>query len=164
MSTRSEKVRIFTEESMGKTLPSAPRVMSRQEVEFIVRMNCEELMELISTVIPSTEDPKDVLTGIVKQSRLPALVDYSSKPPLEIMADQVDAFADIDYYNCNAAAKVGFNVDKIFDIVHQANMNKKFDDGTFHKDSTGKVIKPPGWTEPSVVREVEKWEQNGTWS
>lgn len=164
MTTRSEKVRIFTEESLNIELPSQPRVMTRQEVAFIVRMNCEELMELISTVIGVNEDPKLFLSTMVEAGRLPPKVDYSQKTPQEVMADQVDAFADIDYYNCNAAAKVGFNVDKIFDLVHQANMNKKFEDGTFHKDTAGKVIKPPGWIEPHIASEVEKWTQNGTWS
>jgi predicted HAD superfamily Cof-like phosphohydrolase len=161
--TRSENVKIFTEESKGEKLPSHPRKMTRDEVLFLVKMVSEELQELLLTVTHEDEDVKNLLVNIVTDSNSPTYNNLG-KSDLELMAEQVDAFVDIDYYNCNAAAKVGFNVDDVFDLVHQANMNKKFEDGTFHKNSEGKVIKPPGWVEPDVKVVISKWIENGTWT
>jgi len=163
MTTRSENVKIFTEQSKGVELPNHPRKMTRDEVLFLVKMVSEELQELLVTVTNKDEDVNILLRNIVSNSN-PPNYNNEGKDDLELMAEQVDAFVDIDYYNCNAAAKVGFNVDDVFDLVHQANMSKKFEDGIFHKNSEGKVIKPPGWTEPDVKVVVSKWIENGTWT
>ncbi len=161
MTTRSEKVKIFTQESMDPSkggLPTHPRKMTREEVKFVVKMNCEELLELLYTV---DNNPKNLLKEIIEDANVPT----KSQPisDIDIMAEQVDAFVDIDYYNCNAACKVGFNPDAIFDIVHQANMNKKFKDGTFHRNELGKVIKPQDWKEPNINKVVKSWIKNGSW-
>ena len=160
--TRSENVKIFTEESKGVELPNHPRKMTRDEVLFLVKMVSEELQELLLTVTNEGENVKELLSDIVCKSNSPTYNNLG-KSDLELMAEQVDAFVDIDYYNCNAAAKVGFNVDDVFDLVHQANMSKKFEDGTFHKNQEGKVIKPPNWTEPDVKAVVSRWMGQGTW-
>lgn len=162
MSTRSTQVKLFTEQSMNIELPKVPRKMTREEILFIVKMNVEELQELLCTIKNPNENVKELLINIVNMSNMPT-ISMDNKSDIEIMAEQVDAFVDIDYYNCNASAKVGYNVDDIFDVVHQANMNKKFQDGTFHKNSEGKIIKPPNWKEPNVVNVVKLWHDNGTW-
>ena len=136
--------------------------MTRDEVFFIVRMNCEELQELLLTVLTPEENVKEILKDIVDRSIAPINYDYQ-KSETELIAEQVDAFCDIDYYNENAAAKVGQNVDAIFDLVHQANMMKRFEDGTFHRNESGKVIKPTTWKEPDVIKEVERWQKEGSW-
>lgn len=161
--TRSENVKIFTEESKGDKLPNHPRKMTRDEVLFITKMVSEELQELLVTITNENENVKELLIDIVSNSNSPTYNNLG-KNDLELMAEQVDAFVDIDYYNCNAAAKVGFNVDDVFNLVHEANMSKKFEDGTFHKNSEGKVIKPSGWVEPDVKVVVSKWLENGTWT
>jgi predicted HAD superfamily Cof-like phosphohydrolase len=158
MLTRSQKVKIFTEESLNIILPDKPRKMTPDEVSFIVKMNCEELMELLATVYAN---PKYELLTIINKARLPQEKNLTTNN--EIIAEQVDAFADIDYYNCNAACKVGMNVDGVFNVVHEANMRKKFEDGTFHRNEEGKVIKPENWKEGNIVEIVDNWEKFGTW-
>jgi predicted HAD superfamily Cof-like phosphohydrolase len=162
MSTRSEKVKIFTEQSLGVPLPTQPRKMTRDEVLFLVKMNCEELQELLATITFEGEDTRELLATIVHRSNRPNVKPMTTDD--EIISEQVDAFVDIDYYNCNAAAKAGFNVDDIFNVVHEANMSKKFEDGTFHRNEIGKVIKPPGWVEPELLPIIAKWNSNGTWA
>lgn len=161
--TRSENVKIFTEESKGEALPNHPRKMTRAEVLFSVKMVVEELQELLVTINNEGENVKELLIDIVAKSNSPTFYN-KGKSDLELIAEQVDAFVDIDYYNCNAAAKAGFNVDDVFNLVHQANMSKKFDDGTFHKNEEGKVIKPQGWVEPDVKAVVSNWIETGTWT
>ena len=163
MSTRSERVKIFTEQSRGLVLPTHPRKMTRSEVEFLVKMNCGELMELLVTVLANEEDARLVLKTLVDKAEYPSFK-AQGQDDVTIMAEQADALVDIDYYNLNGAAKVGFNEDEVFDVVHQANMDKRSKvDGQFHLNSEGKVIKPEGWREPDVKAVVSRWASEGTW-
>lgn len=162
MNTRSKNVKEFTEQSLGVDLPNHPRPMTRDEVLFLVKMNCEELQELLLTITNKDEDVKQLLVDIVNRSNMPTY-NNEGKSESDIIAEQVDAFVDIDYYNCNAAAKVGFNVDDVHNVVHEANMAKRSDNGKFLKNNEGKIIKPANWKEPDVKAVVSKWQTNGTW-
>jgi predicted HAD superfamily Cof-like phosphohydrolase len=137
--------------------------MTRTEVEFLVKMMCGELMELLVTVTDDKEDARQVLKGLVDVAEYPTFK-AQGQDDVSIMAEQVDALVDVNYYGLNAAAKVGFNVDQVFDVVHQANMDKRSkEDGMFHRNSEGKVIKPVGWKEPDVKAVVSRWAEHGTW-
>lgn len=163
MTTRSERVKQFTEQSRGQALPTHPRKMTRSDVEFLVKMNCGELMELLVTVMGNNEDARQVLKALVDTAEYPQFK-ADGQDDLSIMAEQADALIDIDYYNMNGAAKVGFNEDEVFDAVHQANMDKRSKvDGLFHRNSEGKVIKPEGWREPDIKAVVSRWLSEGTW-
>lgn len=161
MTTRSRLVKEFTEQSLQIELPKHPRPLTLEEVEFVVKMNCEELQELLQTVLPENANTKDMLMEIVKKSKRPVKKNFVDE--IDIIAEQVDAFVDIDYYNNNAACKAGMNPDDIFQEVHSANMNKRFPDGIFHKNSEGKVIKPPGWQEANLRDVVTRWKEIHTW-
>ncbi len=157
----TQKVKQFTEESMGTSVPRYPQPMTREQVVFLVRMQCEEMMELLCTIREEGEDEKELLRQIVEKSNKPM---YNKKSDtIDIMCEQVDYVVDSYYYGLNACCKQGFNVDEIFDIVHEANMSKKFEDGKFRRNELGKVIKPEGWKEPNVRGCVEKWIKNGSW-
>jgi predicted HAD superfamily Cof-like phosphohydrolase len=160
--TRSLAVKEFTEQSLNKTLPNTPRTMTLEEVKFLIKMNCEELQELLQTVLPENADTKEALLEIVQSSKKPLKKTF--KDDVDIIAEQIDAFVDIDYYNNNAACKVGANPDDLFNEVHKANMGKRFPDGTFHKNSEGKIIKPENWKEPDLRSVVQRWKTSGTWN
>ena len=64
--------------------------------------------------------------------------------------------ADLVYVATGAALSWGVNPDVALKAVHEANMAKRFPDGTFHRDETGKVLKPPGWVEPSMAPALTK--------
>jgi len=85
---------------------------------------------------------------------------YKPLPPpvdeVDMITQQADALVDINYYNYNCATKHNMDIDAVFKIVHQANMNKRFPDGTFHRDPSGKVIKPIDWREPDCRGEIER--------
>lgn len=153
--TRYERVKEFTEKSLGHQLPSKPRKMTRDEVFFVTRMILEEVKELLLTVAEKDEDTSEMLMDIMIRARDPKPKEFNDDD--DIITEQVDAFVDIDYYGNNACAKVGMDVDQVFDLVHGANMNKLFPDGTFHKDEHGKIIKPPNWTEADVKSLVQSW-------
>jgi len=114
-------------------------------------------MELLATVRNEEDSVLDIrsqLISCVGQARLPQLRVFWNDA--DVMGEQVDALVDIDYFSGNAASKVGWDMDEVFDVVHEANMAKRHPDGTFHKVN-GKVDKPPGWTPPDVQRVVQKW-------
>lgn len=159
----TDKVKQFTEESMGVSVPRYPKVMDREQVIFLTRMCCEEIMEFLCTIKEEGEDVKTLLQSIVDKSNLPT---KNQKPDndIDVIAEQVDFGVDIYYYMLNSFCKHGMNADKIFDLVHDANMNKRFSDGTFHRNEIGKVIKPPDWKEADIKNEIERWVKDGTWA
>jgi predicted HAD superfamily Cof-like phosphohydrolase len=133
--------------------------MTEQEVKFLVKMICEEAMELLATVCMPEDDILLELHNISHQSKLPLKRLFNND--IELMAEQVDAMIDIDYFCGNAAAKVGLDPDQVFDLVHEANMRKVFPDGEFHAEN-GKIMKPPGWKAPDVESLVGHWTLYGT--
>ncbi len=58
---------------------------------------------------------------------------------------QADALTDVLYYLLGAFVELGVDPDPLFEIVHNANMEKLQNRKT---DSEGKVLKPKGWTHP----------------
>lgn len=72
-------------------------------------------------------------------------------------AEQADALVDMIYYVIDTAVKNGYNLDPVFDIVHQANMNKVIN-GKVTRRADGKILKPLGWTSPDrlIAKEIEK--------
>lgn len=153
MSSDAEKVAQFTYES-GSPVPSLPTDLNVDQVRFLIRMCSSELVELAQTVCPSWEDAVEM----VKTAADTDLKKDYKKPSsnIEIIAHQADAAVDCWYYMLNTFAKHGINLSKVFNVVHEANMAKKFPDGTFHTRSDGKVIKPPNWTEPNIIDEINK--------
>ena len=154
--THTDLVKEFTEESLGTTLPTKPSKMTKEEVKFIVRMVISEMLELCTTVTPSVESAFDFLKDCYWDADRPKEFHPETKTDVEIMAEQYDSFVDAWYYMLNTAVKKGANLDSIFDVVHGANMAKRFPDGTFHRREDGKVLKPPGWAEPNIVGEIQK--------
>ena len=77
----------------------------------------------------------------------------------ETIYDQADAMIDLIYFALGTLVQMGVKPKKIFDIVHNANMTKLWDDGTVHhRESDGKVIKPPSWEDPypKIKDEIDK--------
>jgi predicted HAD superfamily Cof-like phosphohydrolase len=162
--TNSHKVKQFTEESKGVVCPNKPEKMNRDEVSFLVKMILSELTELAQTVCDSPQESVEFVRGCVGVD-----LNRNYKKPtsdVEIIAQQVDAGVDMWYYYLNAMTKKGINSDQVFNTVHQANMDKKWNDGKFHCREDSKIIKRPGWEEDhklDVVSEIERQIKHGSW-
>jgi len=74
----------------------------------------------------------------------------------ETIYDQADAMIDLIYFALGTLVEMGVKPKKIFDIVHNANMSKLWDDGKArYREGDGKVIKPPSWEDPfPKIKEV----------
>jgi predicted HAD superfamily Cof-like phosphohydrolase len=155
----AEKVREFTKLTGAET-PDRPKCMSRSDVQFLIAMCTSELVELAQTVCDNEVDAMKMVRDAVGTDV------KKSTPPVDtvtIIAEQADAAVDVYYYCLNAFAKVGVNLDLVFDEVHRANMAKRFSDGTFHRREDNKIIKPPGWTEPDINAVIQRQIDSGSW-
>jgi len=132
-------------------IPQRAEIMTAEECINLTNMVMSEMIELLQTVM-SGEEAKEVIRSSVD-------VDYNNSeiPETEeqIIGDQADACVDTVYYILDRCLRKGINFDRFFDIVHQANMRKRWDDGTFHKNLTNKVIKPEGWIGPNTTKEAK---------
>jgi predicted HAD superfamily Cof-like phosphohydrolase len=70
------------------------------------------------------------------------------------IVDQADALVDAIYYICDSAVKHGMNLDRLFAIVHGANMTKVVDGKVIRRED-GKILKPEGWQAPEPMLEAE---------
>lgn len=80
------------------------------------------------------------------------------------VAEQADALVDAIYYICDTAVRHGMNLDRIFEIVHGANMQKVVEGRVIRRDD-GKILKPEGWQDPGplLLDEVARQERDGSW-
>lgn len=79
-------------------------------------------------------------------------------------AEQADALVDAIYYICDTAVRHGLNLDRVFDIVHGANMQKVVD-GKVIRRGDGKILKPEGWVDPAPLlrAELDRQAADGSW-
>ena len=73
----------------------------------------------------------------------------------ENIEEQADAMIDLIYFALGTLVEIGVQPQALFDIVHGANMQKLWPDGSPHYNSDGKVIKPSGWTDPEPLLRAE---------
>lgn len=130
--------------------------MCPEEVRFLAQMLIDELYELVGTVDP---EPRKLLHELVDRGERK----FEPVSGTALIAAQMDALVDSYYYSLNAAAKAGCNLSRVFAIVHEANMGKRFPDGEFHRRADGKVEKPPEWTPPDVEAEIKRQIDRGAW-
>lgn len=69
----------------------------------------------------------------------------------ETIDEQADAMIDLIYFALGTLVEMGVRPQKLFDIVHTANMQKLWPDGTIRRDTDGKVIKSPQWRDPKPL-------------
>jgi predicted HAD superfamily Cof-like phosphohydrolase len=135
----------------GDTVPSSPRVMTLNQIEFTSKMVLDELLELYATVV----DPEEAKKIMKRQLDNAKNVEKENEPAVE---SQVDAFVDIMYYLGHQSAIAGFPLDEVLDEVHDANMRKR--DPTTKKfirrPEDQKIIKPEGWIGPCIQNALMK--------
>jgi predicted HAD superfamily Cof-like phosphohydrolase len=71
------------------------------------------------------------------------------------LVEQADAMIDIIYFAIGTLVELGVEPQRLFDIVHQANMNKLWPDGKPRLQPDGKVMKPENWVDPHELIKAE---------
>lgn len=79
----------------------------------------------------------------------------------ETIEEQADAMIDTIYLALGTLVEMGIRPEKLFNIVHQANMQKLWADGKPRYEKNGKVMKPPSWKNPEPLLYQEIMRQKG---
>lgn len=109
--------------------------------------------------------PKKITKEAVEQIKLFIMEEFTElEAERSIPSAVADWIVDHIYYMLNFASKNGYNLDKVWSLVHEANM-RKFPDGVCTKSENGKIMKPSGWqsNDSDVAKEVNKQITNGSW-
>lgn len=69
--------------------------------------------------------------------------------------DQADAMIDLIYFALGSFVEMGIQPQRLFDIVHEANMAKLGAEGRPLYGADGKVRKPDNWVGPDVPLRAE---------
>jgi predicted HAD superfamily Cof-like phosphohydrolase len=70
------------------------------------------------------------------------------------IAQQADAMVDLIYLAIGTLVEIGVPPGRVFELVHAANMGKRWPDGAVRLDGEGKVLKPPAWSSPDSAIEA----------
>jgi predicted HAD superfamily Cof-like phosphohydrolase len=159
--SEAAQVREFTM-GCGRSCPDKPSLMTYDEAKFLIGMMLSEIVELAQTVTSGPDQAVELVRGLVTVDLKRNYVKPTDE--IDLIAQQADAAVDCAYYAYDAFVKKGINLRSIFNVVHKANMDKRFPDGTFHKRDDGKIIKPPNWQEPDIRGEVERQKREGAWA
>ena len=124
-----------------------------------------KIEELVEFVRASSNSDEDFQAAIAEMHRAldKAATKVSKKiPAKQDLIGQVDALIDTLYFTYGSFVLMGVDPERIFEIVHQANMGKVFPDGKAHFDPvTHKILKPDDWEEkyapePAIKKEIER--------
>ena len=122
----------------------------------------EELVEFVRAASNSEEEFQQAVQDLHQALDKAAEKVSKSTPAEKSLVGQVDALIDTLYFTYGSFVLMGVDPERIFEIVHQANMGKIFPDGKAHFDPvTHKILKPDNWKEkyapePAIKKEIER--------
>ncbi|HGP9783416.1 TPA: Cof-type HAD-IIB family hydrolase [Streptococcus pneumoniae] len=155
------KVKTF-HHMMDERTQEEPRAWDLEGATHRVGFKIEELVEFVRAASPSEEDFGQAVSQL--HQALDKAADKVAKktPAQQDLIGQVDALIDTLYFTYGSFVLMGVDPERIFDIVHQANMGKIFPDGKAHFDPvTHKILKPDNWEEkyapePAIKKELQR--------
>lgn len=157
------KVREF-QKAFNCPAPEVPTPLDDKLVTNRANFIMEEVVELLYASSDGDKDKFQRFTNNLIGSIFDTFKKQLTKPfPEDRLIGQVDALIDIKYFAEGGLVEASIVPDKIFDIVHVANMQKIFPDGKPHYNEVGKVIKPDGWEapEPKIEEEINRQKKFG---
>ena len=147
---------------MDECTQEEPIAWTPEDARHRADFKLEELVEFLRAASRS-EAEFDQSISRMHQALDKAATKVRSKREAEVsLVGQVDALIDTLYFTYGSFVLMGVDPERIFDIVHQANMGKIFPDGKAHFDPvTHKILKPDDWEEkyapePAIKRELER--------
>ena len=122
----------------------------------------EELVEFVRAASNSEEEFQQAVQDLHQALDVSADKVSQKIPAESTLVGQVDALIDTLYFTYGSFVLMGVDPERIFEIVHQANMAKIFPDGKAQFDPvTHKILKPEDWEEkhapePAIKKEIER--------
>ena len=155
------KVKTF-HHMMDERTQEEPKVWDVKGATHRAAFKLEELVEFVRASSNSEDDFQQAI-GDLHQALDKASEKVLQKIPAETtIVGQVDALIDTLYFTYGSFVLMGVDPERIFEIVHQANMAKIFPDGKAQFDPvTHKILKPEDWEEkhapePAIKKEIER--------
>ncbi len=155
------KVKAF-HHMMDERTQEEPKAWDLEGATHRADFKIEELVEFVRAASNSDEDFQAAVAEM-HQALDKAATKVSKKiPAKQDLIGQVDALIDTLYFTYGSFVLMGVDPERIFEIVHQANMGKVFPDGKAHFDPvTHKILKPDDWEEkyapePAIKKEIER--------
>ena len=147
---------------MDKKTQEEPIAWTPEGARHRAAFKLEELVEFLRAS-SSSEEEFDEAVAHLHDALDKAATKVKGKNPAEIsLVGQVDALIDTLYFTYGSFVLMGVDPERLFTIVHQANMGKIFPDGKAHFDPvTHKILKPDDWEEkyapePAIKEELER--------
>ncbi|MGR8827739.1 haloacid dehalogenase [Leuconostoc citreum] len=129
--------------------PATPKKLQQADLINRVGFILEELTELAVSNCDKEEEIAQTFQEINR--RLLAAKEKIMTKGMnqnDVIVQQADSLGDIIYLSFGSYVLMGVDPTEILDIIHNANMQKLFPDGTVHRDKvTNKVLKPVRWAE-----------------
>ena len=122
----------------------------------------EELVEFVRASSHSEEEFQQAIRDLHQALDISADKVSQKISAKSTLVGQVDALIDTLYFTYGSFVLMGVDPERIFEIVHQANMAKIFPDGKAQFDPvTHKILKPEDWEEkhapePAIKKELER--------
>ena len=122
----------------------------------------EELVEFVRAASNSEEEFQQAVQDLHQALDVSADKVSQKIPAESTLVGQVDALIDTLYFTYGSFVLMGVDPERIFEIVHQANMAKIFPDGKAQFDPvTHKILKPEDWEEkhapePAIKKELAR--------
>ena len=155
------KVKAF-HHMMDERTQEEPKAWDLQGATHRADFKIEELVEFVRASSNSDEDFQAAVAEMHRALDKAATKVSKNIPAKQDLIGQVDALIDTLYFTYGSFVLMGVDPERIFEIVHQANMGKIFPDGKAHFDPvTHKILKPDDWEEkyapePAIKKEIER--------
>ena len=155
------KVKAF-HHMMDERTQEEPKAWDLEGATHRADFKIEELVEFVRASSNSDEDFQAAVAEMHRALDKAAKKVSKTIPAKQDLIGQVDALIDTLYFTYGSFVLMGVDPERIFDIVHQANMGKVFPDGKAHFDPvTHKILKPDDWEEkyapePAIKKEIER--------
>ena len=155
------KVKAF-HHMMDERTQEEPKAWDLEGATHRADFKIEELVEFVRASSNSDEDFQAAVAEMHQALDRAATKVSKNIPAKQDLIGQVDALIDTLYFTYGSFVLMGVDPERIFEIVHQANMGKGFPDGKAHFDPvTHKILKPDDWEEkyapePAIKKEIER--------
>lgn len=155
------KVKTF-HHMMDERTQERPQAWELKDAVHRADFKIEELVEFIRATSNSEVEFQGAVAELHRALDKAAEKVSKKTPAKQDLVGQVDALIDSLYFTYGSFVLMGVDPERIFDIVHQANMGKIFPDGKAHFDPvTNKILKPDNWEEkyalePAIRREIQR--------
>lgn len=154
-----EMVREF-HKAFGITCKDEPEALSIHEALARANFIGEELLEFLYASVAGDVDQFKAFARLFYAGLLETenRIIEKQDPIEDVLVAQADAFTDINYFNQGNFTLIGVKPFSLFQIVHEANMGKLWEDGKPRYRNDGKIIKPPHWQDEFAPEERIKQE------